>query len=162
MSKRISNLKKQIEAAAIIRRPTIAFGLKEPDKKIFKSLVRAKKYAKILLVGPNIIKNIKGFDVMVVDNPEEKIASLLATSQVEGIIRGTLDDFKTYEVYQKITGSKSEFNPALIEDLLGHEFFLSPASNPEGWEKEERLAIAEKTAKFATGIGVKQIGRAHV
>lgn len=137
-----------IEQLALTRRPHIAFGLKEPDVEILESLERSKKYADITLVGPEAIRNIQGFTVVVDDAPEEKIAGMLARDEIEGIVRGTIDDFKTREAYQKLTGESVTLEPGLFEDTAGHRFFLAPASNPEGWPKEERLLIAKNLAEF--------------
>ena len=65
-------------------------------------------------------------------------------------MRGTIDDFKTYESYQKLTGENyDEGSPSLLADNAGRQFFLCPISNPKGWTKEERLLIAEHHADFA-------------
>lgn len=155
MRKKASAFKKMVEITIKKGKPTIAFGLQKPDAEILKSLKKGRKYAKIILVGHKVIKNVKEFEKIIADNPEEKIASMLVAGEVEGMIRGTIDDFKTYETYQKLSGKKETINPALMEDTKGREFFLSPASNPEGWEKEERLFIAENLGEFAKELGVE-------
>jgi len=139
---------KKVDELTKIRKPKIAFGLKEPNEVILKSLKKSKKFADIVLVGPKTIENVKGFEVITGDAPEEKLASMLANNEVEGIVRGTIDDFKTYEAYQRLSGEKSDFNPGLMEDPLGHRLFIGPCSNPEGWTKEERLKEALGFAKF--------------
>ena len=138
----------QINKFLKLGKPKIAFGLKEPNAEILKSLKKAGKYAAITLVGPAAIKNIKGFSKIIAQNPEEKLATMLAHDEVEGIIRGTIDDFKTEETYEKLTGEKFVFSPALLEDPSGRRFCLAPASNPEAWKKEERLKLAELNARF--------------
>ena len=129
-------------------RPKIAFGLKDPSKEILDSLKRGQKYADIILVGPEDVKKIQGFELIVENSPEEKIAAMLAKNEVDGIIRGTIDDFKAYEAYQKMTGERCTATPALLQDPFGRQFFISPASNPEGWEKEQRLLFASGVAEF--------------
>ncbi|MDO8593420.1 MAG: hypothetical protein Q7R59_00785 [bacterium] len=145
-----SDFDKHVEALALLKRPRIAFGLKEPDTEILESLERSKKYADITLVGPEAIRDISGFTVVVDASPEEKIARMLANDEVEGIVRGTIDDFKTREAYQKLTGESVTLEPGLFEDTAGHRFFLAPASNPEGWPREERFHIAKSLAEFVT------------
>ncbi len=145
----------KVDQLAKLGRRKIAFGLKEPDKEILKSLKRGKKYADIVLVGSEAIKDVKEFEKIIVNNPEEKLASMLANDEVEGIIRGTIDDFKTYETYERLTGEKCTLGPGLCEDPFGRQFFLSPASNPEGWEKEERLRIARGIAEFIREWGIE-------
>lgn len=137
-----------IEQLALLKRPRIAFGLKEPDKEILESLERSKKYADIVLVGPDAIRDITGFEVVTDASPEERIAQMLTSNEVAGIVRGTIDDFKTREAYTKRTGEAFEFELGLFEDARGHRFFLAPASNPEGWTREERLMIAKGFVEF--------------
>ncbi len=136
-------------------KPHIAFGLAELDAEIIKSLERAKQYADITLVGPAAIEGVQGFTKIIDANPEERLAAMLAHDEVEGIVRGTIDDFKTYEAYTRLTGERETVNPGLMESARGHLFFLNPVSNPEGWEKEERLYIAEHIAQFMQGLGLE-------
>jgi len=150
---RIFNQK--IEKLLKLKKPVVAFGLKEPQKDILNSLKKSKKYAEIILVGPKSIKNIKGFKLIVDEKPEEKIAKMFANDEVDGIIRGTIDDFKTYETYERLTGEKYTLGPGICEDPLGRQFILSSASNPEGWEKEERLKFAEGIAEFVKEWGIE-------
>lgn len=146
---------KKVEELVKLGKPKIAFGLKEPDEEILESLKNGKQYADIILVGPEAIKDVEGLEKIIDNNPEEKLASMLANDEVEGIIRGTIDDFTTFEVYQKLTGENYTFCPGLLEDPLGRQFFLSPASNPEGWPKEERLELAENLAEFIKEWGIE-------
>jgi len=145
----------KVEGLTSLGKAKIAFGLKEPNQKILDSLTKAKKYADITLVGNETIKDVEGFAKIIVDNPEEKLATMLANDEIEGIIRGTIDDFQTKEVYEKLTGEKYAFAPAIMETPNGHQFLLGPASNPEGWDKEERLAIAEGFAEFFKTYGIE-------
>jgi predicted methyltransferase MtxX (methanogen marker protein 4) len=138
----------KVEELARLSRPKIAFGLNSPDEKVLESLEKGKKYADIVLVGPEAIKNISGFEKVISQNPEAKLASMLANDEIDGIIRGTVDDFKTFEAYQKLTGEKDTFGPGLMESPLGHHFFIGVVSNIEGWEKEERYEYAKKIAQF--------------
>lgn len=148
MSDNFSAFDKKVEELAKIRKPKIAFGLKELDEQILASLEKAKQYADIILVGPNAIKDVNGFEKIITENPEEKLATMLVNDEIEGIVRGTIDDWKTYETYEKLTGEKYTLNPGLLESPKGHHFFISPASNGEGWKKEERLEIAKGIAGF--------------
>ena|SRR3989339_515066 len=154
MDSQIKVFDQKINELVKLGKPKIAFGMKETNKEILESLERGKQYADIVLVGPEEIKDIAGFELIIDENPEEKLATMLVNGEVEGIIRGTIDDFKTYETYQKLAGEKSELNPPLFEDTFSRQFFMSPVSNPEGWEKEERLKIAEGIAEFAKQYGI--------
>jgi predicted methyltransferase MtxX (methanogen marker protein 4) len=140
-------------------KPKIGFGLKEPDKEVLKSLVKSKKYAEIVLVGPDAIKNVKGFEKVISNEPEKKIAEILAKGEVEGIIRGTIDDFKTVEAYEAIVGKDKTKNMAefgLLEDACGRQFFISEASNPKGWTREEKMDSLGRTVGFMINeLGLK-------
>jgi len=131
-----------IEKRIRLGRPTIAFGLKEPDPKVLSSLKRSKKYASIILVGPPAIKKIKDFKKIISKNPEEKIAKMLFNEEVEGIIRGTIDDFKTLETYHSLIGpeaAQKEIELALLQDAFGRLFYISEGSNPRGWNRKEKM-----------------------
>jgi len=138
----------KVEELVPLGTPTIAMGLIEPDEKILESLRRAEDYAEIILVGPEAIADIEDFDVITNENPEEKLATMLAEDEVDGIIRGTIDDFKTYETYSELTGEEYTIGPGLLEDPNGRQFFASPLSNPEGWKKEDRYEKASGIASF--------------
>lgn len=145
----------KIEELLRLGRPTIVFGLKEPDREILESLQKVKEYAEIKLVGPIQIKDVQGFDVTVDDQPELRLAKMMANDEAEGAIRGTIDDFLTFEKYEQLTGEKHTVSLGLFEDSLGRQFFLGPASNVEGWSKEERLKIAHCTAEFMESWEIK-------
>jgi predicted methyltransferase MtxX (methanogen marker protein 4) len=145
----------KIEELVKLGKVKIAFGLKEPNEEILASLERGKQYADIILVGPEAIKDIEGFEKIIIDNPEEKIAEMLVSGEVEGIIRGTIDDFRTVDAYQKLTGQKRGLNPGIMEDAKGRQFFLTPASNPEAWDKEARLERAEGIGEFMRQWGIE-------
>jgi predicted methyltransferase MtxX (methanogen marker protein 4) len=99
-------------------------------------------------VGPEAIKNVSGFEKVISENPEVKLASMLVNGEIAGIVRGTIDDFKTFEAYQKLTGENNTFGPGLLESPLSHHFFMSEFSNKGGWEKEERYKSAKEIAQF--------------
>lgn len=155
MEKEFQEFNNKVEELVKLGRPRIAFGLKEPNKEILDSLEKGIEYADIILVGPEAIKDVEGFEKVIDEKPEEKLASMLANGEVEGIIRGTVDDFTTYEAYQKLTGEKVTFDSGLLEDPKGRQFFLTAASNVEGWTKEERLDMALRTAEYAKEWGVE-------
>jgi predicted methyltransferase MtxX (methanogen marker protein 4) len=135
-------------------RPRIAFGLAEADAEIVASLRKASAFADILIVGPASAGLIKGLEFLQDENPEERIAALLVSDEVHGIIRGTIDDFRTIEAYERLSGEQHTLVPALLETRSGRQFFIEPGSNPEGWTKESRLAIAERLAEFVVSWGI--------
>ncbi len=142
---------KVVEEGLTLGRAKIGFGLNEPDREILESLERTAVYADIVLVGPKKIESIEGFEKVISENPEGKIAEMLVDGEVEGIIRGTIDDFKTYEAYQNLVGkdkTKSMIELALLEEPRGKQFYLSAGSNPIGWTKEEKISCCEHIVKF--------------
>jgi len=148
---------KIIENLANKKRAKIGFGLIRPDVEIIKSLKRSSKFADIVLVGPAAIKKVGGLRKIIATNPEQKLVEILVSGEVEGIVRGTVDDFKTREAYSKLSEQKlnGDESPALLQDCLNRRFFLNPASNPQGWQKEERLKIAISHAKFCKTWHIK-------
>ncbi len=155
MEKEFQSFNQKVEELVKLGRPKVAFGLKEPNEDILASLEKGKRYADIVLVGPEAIKDVEGFEKIIDEKPEEKLASMLANDEVEGIIRGTIDDFTTYEAYEKLTGEKYTFCPGLLEDPKGRQFFITAASNPEGWDREERLELSKNIANFVKEWGIE-------
>ena len=150
-------MKKETQFEKIIReriklgKPRVAFGLKEPNKKILESLKKSQKYAFITLVGSKNISKIKGFKKILSDNPEQKLAETLFNQEIDGIIRGTIDDFKTFKAYESLIGkakAKKMRILGLMEDFYGRQFFVSEGSNPRGWTKQEKIKACESIIKF--------------
>jgi len=155
MKQELQVFNQKVEELVKLGKPKIAFGLKEPNEEILESLRKGQQYADIVLVGSEAIKGVEGFEKIISDNPEEKLALMLINDEVEGIIRGTIDDFTTYEAYERLTGEKYTFGPGLLEDPKGRQFFITAASNPEGWDKEERLEASINIANFVKEWGIE-------
>ncbi len=136
----------------------IGFGLLKKDKEIITSLRKAKKYANLVIVGPKSLGKISGFDCVLAKNPEKKLAEILYQGEVNGIVRGTIDDFKTFEAYQDFVGKKKTAKMkelAVLEDGYGRQFFISEASNPAGWTKEEKIHNVEGIIEFMKELKMK-------
>lgn len=136
----------------------IGFGLAKKDDEIIESLKRAKEFADIIIVGPKELGEIEGFECILVENPEEKLAQILYKEEVDGIVRGTVDDFKTFETYQKLVGeekTKEMKELSMLEDAFGRQFFVSEASNPGGWTKEEKIHNVEGIIEFMKELGME-------
>ncbi|MDE2218181.1 MAG: hypothetical protein KGJ58_01845 [Patescibacteria group bacterium] len=157
--KKITQFEKIIRERIKLGKPKIGFGLKEPNKEILKSLVKSKKYAEIVLVGPNAIENVEGFQKIISEEPEKELAKTLFNGEVEGIVRGTIDDFKTFEAYSALVGqekAKEIIELALMEDFYGRQFFISNGSNPHGWTVEEKIKDCEGVIGFMEAeLGIK-------
>jgi predicted methyltransferase MtxX (methanogen marker protein 4) len=141
------------------RKSIIAFGLKEPNVAVLKSLRKTKNIARIILVGPHAINGVKDFDKDITNNPERRLAELLASGKVEGIVRGTIDDFKTLDAYASMIGkTKAEKMRVLtlLEDAFGRQFLLSDVSNPSGWTIADKKKSCEALISFLKNeLGVK-------
>lgn len=137
-------------------KPKIAFGLIKKDPVIINSLKKNKKYADIIIVGPKSLGKIPGFSCLLSAAPEKDIADLLVHRRVDGIVRGTIDDFKTYEAYEALVG-KDNMDPRrelfFLEDAKGRQFFLSEASNPEGWTTDSKIRSVDAIINFTKKIG---------
>lgn len=138
-------------------KPKIGFGLKEKNEEIINSLEKAQDCAEVIIVGPTELGEVEGFECVLVDNPEERLAKMLVDGEIDGIVRGTIDDFKTFEAYTGLVGKEKTakmINPVFLEDAYGRQFFLEPASNPEGWTKEEKIKIVEGIIEFMKEFGM--------
>lgn len=139
-------------------RPKIGFGLARIDEEILRSLEKSKRYAEIELVGPPEIhcrRTMRNFTVIADEEPEQKLAERLATDQVQGIIRGTLDDDRTTQAYEMRTHERYTSGPALLEDPSGRQFVMSPLDYDRGWTREERLTEARELIHFVNDWGVQ-------
>ena len=98
---------------------------------------------------------MSGFPKVIDTEPEERMARMLAEDEVEGIVRGTVDYYKTLDAYERIAGERHSINPSLLEAPTGHQFFVGPLSNAAGWSRRDRLREAKGTAKFAAEWGIE-------
>lgn len=139
-------------------KPVIAFGLVEPDPAILASLERAKSWATIQLVQPAGSQLTDQFESIVSDQPEEELVNLLIERRVDGIIRGTLDDFKVQEAYIAKTGEKSALiYPVLARDPLGREFLLAYPTNLQGWDKDDRLRHGLMLGRYLKDLDIEPV-----
>ncbi len=155
-----SKFEQIVEEQLKLGRPKIAFGMLEPNPVIEESLKRGEKYADLVLVSS---QEIPGFKTVIAERPEHKIVDMLLSGEVDGIVRGTIDDFTTFYYYCEKTGFDRHkvINPGLIEtpEIMTpggkkkYQFFLSLASNPEGWELEEKIYLTEGIAEFMKNLG---------
>jgi predicted methyltransferase MtxX (methanogen marker protein 4) len=138
----------KVNALVSLGRPTIAFGLAQPDQEILESLKRGGRYARIILVGPPAIRSVREFKLIIDEQPEKRIASMLVGNDVDGLIRGTLADTPTRDAYNSLTGEKAVANPVLCDAGPGREFWLTLTSNLDGWTREARFCEAKAVAAF--------------
>jgi predicted methyltransferase MtxX (methanogen marker protein 4) len=146
-----------IEENLKLGKPKIGFGLKEKDEKIIESIKKVKDCAEIVIVGPTSLEKIEDFECILSENPEEKLAQMLFNQEVDGIVRGTIDDFKTHEAYIDLIGkerAEKERELSLLEDAHGRQFFISEASNPGGWTVEEKIKGVEGIIDFMKQLGM--------
>lgn len=151
MKQPISLFEKVVGRRFKTRKPRIGFGLREPHPEILKSLRKAGRYAHITLIGPKSISAVRGFEKIISSEPENKLAELLAEEVFKGIVRGTIDDFKTFEAYSSLIGkakAKKMRELVLLEDAQGRQFFLSEASNPGGWSGAEKKKSCQAISHF--------------
>jgi len=155
-----SKFEQIVEEQLKLGRPKIAFGMLESNPVIEESLRRGEECADLVLVSD---QEIPGFKTVVAEKPEHKIVDMLLSGEVDGIVRGTIDDFTTFYYYCEKTGFDryKGINPGLVETpevetssgKRKYQFFLSLASNPEGWELEEKIYLTEGIAEFMKNLG---------
>jgi predicted methyltransferase MtxX (methanogen marker protein 4) len=136
-------------------RPHIGLGLKSADPDLIGELASATEFAEILIVGPLGLELPPEWTVVRAAEPERKLASMLATGEIDGLLRGTLDAVKTLDAYMQASGEVDPTCPALIEDAHGRQFFLSAVTNHEGFTRAERLHEATITAAFMRQLGIE-------
>lgn len=142
ITSKITDKKPKIGIGVLVRWPEL-----ENNLKLHSNLVDMVLVSKV---------EIPGFNTIVSDKPEQTLVDLLINNEVEGIIRGTLDDFTCFSYYCFKTGydKESSVNPGLMETPDGKMFFLSPASNPEGWLMEEKKKIVIGITAFMKEFGM--------
>lgn len=153
MSGHSETLWSRIEKLSAKRRASIGVGLRVPDAKILDSLAQCRGFADIVVVTAGS-QPIDGFRVICSDDPESCLASLLVRKEVEGIVRGTIDDKRTLNAYMNLTREQDTYCPTLIQDALGRQYFIAPVSNSDGWTAEQRTLEALAIARFMDGWGV--------
>jgi predicted methyltransferase MtxX (methanogen marker protein 4) len=153
MTNRTETLWSKIQKLSTERRASIGFGLRDLDPGIIDSLVQCRDFADIVVVTASP-QPIDGFRVVRSDDPEGCLASLLVRNEVEGIVRGTIDDKRTLNAYMNLTHERDTYCPTLIEDALGRQYFIAPVSNSDGWTAEQRSLEALAIARFMQGWGV--------
>jgi len=154
MENTIKNFLRKVDEATFVKKKKIGFGMKMYNETIADSLKRASKFAEVVVIVPLDFDGPKNFSVIRDANPEEKLAAMLVSGELDGIVRGTIDDFKTLEHYKKLTNEKCLAAPALFRIPGEYYFLLGLVTNTEGYEKEERLFIAQTIASFLKKSGI--------
>lgn len=147
----MKTIKEFIEEGLKLGKVKIGFGLSKPDEEVLESLRKGKEFADIILVGPKEIESISDFEKVISDNPERKLPEILVNGEVDALIRGTIDDFKTSEAYAELIGKEKMQKMiilGLLEDVHGRQFFINTGHNTDGWTIEEKIRACEGIAKF--------------
>ena len=130
------------------------------DLDVIASLAVAQAHAEIHVITPAEIGTLPGIIVEQSDQPELRLATLLAEGDLDGIVRGTVDDKRTLNAYIQLTGEKDTYCPTLVRTPGDHhtsksyEIFVIPVSNSDGWTRDERLAETLATAEFVKDWGI--------
>lgn len=139
-------------------RARVAIGLVKTNSEIVASLHRAVECADIIVVGEEI-RNIS--NVIISNNSPhreqliaEKLVDMLVNKDIDAVIRGNIVASKILPLLAKRFGYDKVLRSAILKDVKGREFFLTPAAVTEGNFVKERLCMAVKTAKFAQGMGI--------
>lgn len=133
------------------QRRRIAIGITRTDHpQIVESLKRAKEYADVVIVG----KEIEGFRCIPIESNEaigRKMVQMLKTGEIDQFVRGQIDDFGCVDEFKKqyeIDPKEKRLDLALLEDLKGHQFFLTMCSNPDGQTLEDKLRFADGSTEW--------------
>lgn len=120
-------------------------------------LIRAEGLPEPVLVGGEGLEgSIHEAKFLPSRNPEEKALALLASGEVDGVVRGTLSSSKFLKHVKEIFKVGKTFRIALLETAGHHQFMFSPVGVDEGGNVEEKVRLAVEAAEFLKKIGVKE------
>ena len=90
--------------------------------------------------------------VVASNNPHELVSSL-KSGDADGAVRGTLSSAKVLEEIRKGFSVKQVMRTAILEDVKGRQFMLSPVGIDEGIDRESRLELVEATLSYFSSLG---------
>jgi putative methanogen marker protein 4 len=126
----------------------IAIGLN--SMKGVRAIEQAEDFHNVVIVTP---RDLGKENQIITDNPEFKLIQLLRSGEVEGVVRGELSARKFKDAIKKLLKEENPQRTSLIK-IRDSTFYLSPVGIDEGKNIDEKLEIAEKTAKILVDFGL--------
>jgi putative methanogen marker protein 4 len=116
---------------------SIGIGLPEPVAEDMRGHL-AKKRCKLRVVASN--------------DPHELVSSL-KNGEVDGAVRGTLSSAKILEEIREVFSLRQVMRTAVLEDVKGRQFVLTPVGIDEGVDRKSRLELVEATLSYFSCLG---------
>ena len=149
MSENINSIEERINTLSRKSRKRIGLIIKMPDQAVLDGLRAAQRDCDLLIVG----QQIDDFEsVPAQNNYEDILISLLVEKKVDGIVRGQGEYQETLDSLKARTGTEKFHTPAIIKDVHGHVFTLSPVNDFEGHTVEEKVETGIEISKWLDGI----------
>ena len=146
-----------IERYAKKRRARVAIGLVKTNSAISESIRRAMSIADVLVVG----SEIEGVECVCVGECADKeqaiarkMAELMSGGTIDAVVRGNIDYSYIESDYAMALGCKQIPRMALLKDVSGNEFAMTPASVLEGNSMKDRAEMAIKAVGIMCGMGL--------
>jgi putative methanogen marker protein 4 len=146
----------KIYSLATLNKAKVAIGLDlnlPSCESIINSAIYAKKegYANPILVCNKRID--VDLPIMISENMEEKLVSLLINGEVEAIVRGNLSAYKTIKIIKSKFNCNNLYRITIME-IMGKNLMLAPVGIDEGDTIEDLLEFVKKGKNLADKIGI--------
>jgi len=90
------------------------------------------------------------------DDPSRSLVDDLVSGRIDAAVRGSLPANETLSILKAVMGVDHLERAALLETADGRKFFLAPVGIDEGWSVAEKILLAEKIKKIASGFGISE------
>ena len=136
----------------------IGLGLGKDVEKVRKSIENASKSSEIICYCRE--ECLSGTDDSIVfrtsDHPHQSLVDDLVSGRINAAVRGSLPANETLSALKAATGVDHLERAALLETADGKKFFLAPVGIDEGWSVAEKIILAKKIQKMASGFGLSE------
>jgi putative methanogen marker protein 4 len=143
-----------IRSRAFSNRARIAIGVGVNAMEIVRSAEASSEFADVVLVGSR--RNIGACDVEVVDSdvPHQTLVELLASGEVDGVVRGNLASNATLGALRKQFNLQRLHRISLLLSAEGVPFFFAPVGIDEANSLTDKLALALRGCEFIKRFGI--------
>jgi putative methanogen marker protein 4 len=143
-----------IQSMAVSNHARIAIGAGTNTQKIIDSAKASSKFAEVVLVGRR--KDIGDCELEIVDTkePHKTLVELLASSEVEGVVRGNLESNATLGALKKQFNLQKLHRISLLQSAKGDLFFFAPVGIDEANTLADKLALARMGCEFIQRFGI--------
>lgn len=123
--------------------------------RIVSGIKQASEIADVVLVGaPELEGKVDYEPFHRTEEPERKLIELLASGEVDGVVRGGLSASTFLKQVKQVFKVEKILRVALLEDAAGRQFMFSPVGVDEGESVEEKVSLAAGAADFLKKVKV--------